>query len=587
MRNYALLLQNLHLDLKTKEHILTSDMNLSTARCLWLENSFFKKLEDTISLEADSRCLERFKKANQVCQDFAFRPESSFEEIVIGEVKSLFDNFFQRGPDLLLDLSAIAEGFNVGPGASINVESYNFYTKLFDSSLSSTNGQLLQYYRSAISLYPEWRDAEIARHAIHGNDIVVGNRLSFVPKTSEISRSICTEPNLNMLFQKGLGLFLEKALRFRFGINLSTQPDSNRRLARLGSSDGSFGTIDLASASDSMSLNLLRQLIPPSAMRWFELCRSPSVIYPDGTVDELHMISSMGNAFTFPLQTILFASIVVACYRTLGVKPTYDTKGPLNFAVFGDDIIVRNDAYAFVIKALKLFGFSVNESKSFNFGDFRESCGGDFLRGHDIRGVYVKSLKTSADVYSTINRLVRWGARSGIELPNTLSLLLSWAKFLPIPYSDGDAEGIKVPFAPLNLSRDRNTNGIIYNALVKTTFSFKLPDELLKVRRYPFGSKVAISYNPSGLLLSFIGGYIRNGRISLRSEVGRFKVHRRITSSWGATTVAGSTNAEIVRAWISYYEPVREHTRGPRKSLLRLNQDVDWIVYADSVFKGI
>lgn len=555
MYDYTLLNQRLQEDLRNSIGYLTSDNSIETANRFQLSTSWMKKFTQGDDSEANARCLALFKKSNGACASFRLQPKSIFEEMVIGEVKSLFDSFFSSGPDLDMDLARIAQGFMPGPGASLSVSSYNFYTKLFDCQMSCTSDLLYRLFRSSLSSYPTWLNAEKARFLKFGNIGVAGNRLSFVPKTSEISRSICTEPNLNMLFQKGIGAYLETILKKRFNISLDVQPDLNRKMAQTGSIDGSFGTIDLSSASDSMSLNLMKELIPLHAFKWFNLARSPSVTFPDGTQEELHMISSMGNAFTFPLQTLLFASIVVSCYKILGLK-TYRPGSKLqNWAVFGDDIIVVKDAYSFVIRCLQLFGFTVNDLKSFNSGDFRESCGCDYFRGHDVRGVYLKSLRGPADVYSAINRLVRWSSRTGILLPNAISTLKSFlrGKILRIPFTDGDAEGLKVPFPPDYLTRrDARTGALYYYALVTVPRGVRLPSEPDQDLYYPFknGKKTKIFFNPDGLIVSLVAGVLRNGRIGIRAlnpNSERSKVRRRSTSSWG-----GSITPPDASLWISH-----------------------------------
>lgn len=542
MHNSALLHAALQDDLQMTDGMLTSDMSPETANRLWLARSFWKKFQDDIAPTADAKCLKLFKESNERCAHFSWQPRSIQEEQVIGEVKNLFDSYFFSGPTRI-PLSDFLDNTDIGPGASLGSESYNFYTKLFDSDLTGTSERLYRFYRYAIMSNPTWFRAEVARQDKFGNVIVAGNRLSFVPKTSEVSRSICTEPLLNMFMQKGIGHVLETVLYKRFSIDLSRQPDLNRRLARIGSVDGSFGTIDLSSASDSISLIMLRDLIPGYVLDLIELSRSPSVIFPDGTSVELHMVSSMGNAFTFPLQTLLFSSIVASCYRVLGIPLLKRRSGPDNFGVFGDDIIVRKDAYAFVARCLELFGFTVNDDKSFNSGGFRESCGGDYWRGLDIRGVYCKSLKTSADVYSIINRLIRWSSRTGILLPKTVSILRSWVDFLPIPFSDGDAEGIKTPVPPDGSRVNYNHQSVIYYALVKKADSLLMPRDAKELRRYHQSGR-NIAYNPDGLVVSLVGGYIRNGRIGLRSRFDRFKVRRRSTSSWSGHFTAGVFHPE-------------------------------------------
>lgn len=589
MRNCAVLRKALLDDLRVEEHMLTSDMTLQAANALWLSKSFWKKFQDEVDDSADARCFELFKKSNERCAAFEFKPESIQDEQVIGEVKSLWWELVGNGPESNISMAEILDHGGVGPGASVGARSDNFYTKLFDSPLTGTSDQLYRYYRYAILSYPTQLSAEVERDKRYGYKIVGGNRLSFVPKTSEISRSICTEPTLNMYFQKGIGFVLEQMLRKRFKIDLSYQPILNRRLAQLGSSDGSFGTIDLSSASDSISLKMLRQVLPDELIRLLEFARSPSVIYPDGTLNELYMVSSMGNGYTFPLQTLLFSTIVLSCYRILGIKPEYGRKGPANWAVFGDDIIVRKDAYDFVLRALRLFGFQTNDDKSFNCGQFRESCGGDYYRGHNIRGVYCKSLQTSADVYSVTNRLVRWSTRTGVLLTKTIAVLKGMADFLPIPFHDGDAEGFKVPYAPVDLRRDPYTQSIIYHALVKRPSSIKLPssdDMKLTFRHY--GKRREITFNPDGLLLSFVGGYVRNGRIGVRVQADSFKVRRRLTSrwsSWGLSTKYREVLDQLVQAG-------RPKTKMTVREGIDVEADLfkdladDWVVICDLYFSS-
>jgi len=539
MRNYADLRRALQADVGATDVMLTSDMTLETVNRFQLKNSILKKFQDEISSSADDTCLELFKKSNRKCLTVDLEPKSDFEEVLLGEVKRSFDDLFFTGPDLNVSFSDIMEGCSNGPGASLGVDSYNFYTKLFDSNLTCTSPLLYRYYRYFCGNDPKWKRAEETRSSTFGLVQIAGNRLSFVPKTSEVSRSICTEPLLNMFFQKGLGSVFQKLLFRRYRIDLSKQPDLNRRLAQKGSIDQSFGTIDLSSASDTMSLRMLKSIFPSYILAWIMQFRSPTVTYPDGSSEELHMVSSMGNGFTFPLQTLLFSTIVASVYRLKGINPLIDRLGPKNFGVFGDDIIVLKDAYVSVVRALQFFGFEVNETKSFNSGCFRESCGGDYWAGHDVRGVYIKSLTTSADVYSTINRIIRWSSRTGIFLTNTIRLLRSWVEFLPIPEEAGDSEGIKVPYPPANLKRNLATFGVRYAYLKKLDTSFRLPSDPATVMLYPRPKRRKIGFNPDGLLITVVGGFCRNGRVTVRSNSDKFKVRYRTTSSWGGSSAAG------------------------------------------------
>jgi hypothetical protein len=301
MRYHARLYHALLADLGIEaEQPITSDCSVSTVRRILMARSFLKKCTDEVLDDADVVAYDKFVACNNLCREFSLDPRNLYGDYVVNEVVSYFDNVGFSGPDLNLDLNLIKEGFGLGPGANLGCESYDFYTKLFDSKLSRTSEQLYRWYRCAINDHPSWIEAEKFRSSHRGDMIVAGSKLSFVPKTFEVSRTICTEPTLNMLFQKGIGAFLESRLLRDFRISLSFQPERNRALAKKGSIDGSFGTIDLSSASDSISIELCRHLLPKYLFRWLMDTRSPVTTFLGGEVIRLEMISSMGNVFTFP-----------------------------------------------------------------------------------------------------------------------------------------------------------------------------------------------------------------------------------------------------------------------------------------------
>jgi len=207
--------------------------------------------------------------------------------------------------------------------------------------------------------------------------VVDHNKISFVPKTAKTDRSIAVEPMLNGMFQKGIDTVLKRKLR-AVGLDLRHQ-ERNRELAREGSLDDSedgFVTIDLASASDSLSLRVTERLVPPD---WFELLnrvRSKKYMLPNGETKVFSKICSMGNGFCFPLETLVFASVCIAA--GCGI-PNVD------FRVYGDDIIVRKKYAPKVLSLLKHIGFKANKDKTFLEGPFRESCGADWFGGKDVR----------------------------------------------------------------------------------------------------------------------------------------------------------------------------------------------------------
>lgn len=484
-----------------------------------------------VNVEGDVAAMDLFTKVNESCRTWHLDTNrmDSLDEVIVGEVKSLIERFFYpAGQDFILSLNSIYAGLDVGPGANLGASETDWFSKFASSTLTTTDQGLYVLYRDAIRNDPKWIGMEHSRFAERGLRVVTGSRLSFVPKTTKISRTICTEPILNMMFQKGIAKVLESRLRAYFGIDLSTQPIKNSALARVGSQSGEFGTIDLSSASDSISKSLCKEILPSRVFDLLMRCRCPSTVKPNGEVLELHMISSMGNAFTFPLQTLIFAAVVAAVYKAYGVKLEKPSHALGNFAVFGDDIIVQARCYNRVCKVLSLLGFSVNSDKSFNEGPFRESCGHDYFHGHDVRGVYIKHLRDANDCYSAINRLVRWSVEHGAVLENLISFLKSRCRFLPIPPDEMDDAGIKVPLSCVSRLISHPT---IHGArMYRVSRLVGRRVNMLSTERKP--RLDGWIENPDGELLAFLRGSIRTGFISLRTNTRKAVIRKKYSSRW-------------------------------------------------------
>jgi hypothetical protein len=510
--------------------------------CLSLADSILKKFEDEKSATADEKALTKFLEANTHCGTFAKVDETLLSEvqaIAIGEAKSCYYDFwFNADGTYWLSLDEIVKRASTGPGSSIGASGTSYYHKIASSVLTSTRGSLLALFKRAAAEYHLWDEAEKIRSNHYGGvKLVPGNVLSFVPKSADVSRTICTEPLLNMFFQKGIASQFRERLDRRFGINLSVQPLKNQKLCAIGSVDQSFGTIDLSSASDTISYGLIKSLTPPYVLAWMDETRSPVVKLP-GKADllPLHMVSSMGNDFTFPLQTILFSSIVIGVYRALDIEPIFPRGRRLgNFGVFGDDIIVRREAYDLVINLLGRFGFFVNTDKSFNTGPFRESCGKDYFSGQDVRGIYCQSLKGTHDVYSLINRLNVWSANHDVPLPETVSYLTfgTGVRFLPVPVWETDTAGVKVPLWMVDRERARRseTGAIVYKRYEVRPRTL----DVLSIESRPqyYLKRYRVIYNEPGLYLAVVGGYIRDGKLILRQEKRpNYRLRDAVAPSW-------------------------------------------------------
>jgi hypothetical protein len=511
-------------------------MTTKEFRKLHLAKSFFKKFEDRTQPNADDVALDKFLRSNIQCKNWSLRIESLRDELLIGLFKQEVYRFFNpKGDPLLAHFVDILSHSRTGPGASLLANGNDFYTKLFSSRLSCTSEALYLVYRHYFDAYPEWSAAETLRIDQFGEQkVVVGNRLSFVPKNADTSRVICTEPNLNMFFQLGLGRILEGRLRQFFGIDLACQQENNRDLARLGSISNNLSTIDLASASDTVSWGMMHELFPRDVLSWFGFMRSPSCTLPNGNVEELHMVSSMGNGFTFPLETIIFSCAVAASYYAADCRLIRPQGGnPGNFGVFGDDIIIEKQHEDRLVRLLHLLGFEVNAAKSFSEGPFRESCGGDYFNGHPVRGVYIKSLKTQANRFVAINRLNVWSAVSGIPLTRTIHRLVKSVRWLPVPLYENDDAGIRVPLEMVkHQKRDVDCQSILYRRWQSIPRLMKITDGGITV---PKGARARM-YNPHGLFLAFLRGDIvgckAGGTIGIRLGPAKYHTKAAISPYW-------------------------------------------------------
>lgn len=504
-----------------------------------LLKTVLKKFEDDVDVAATEKvAIDKFRAMNIRCAEWSlFGPKGincMLDEYLVGAFEKRFHQMFYSG--FGDNLEYYIERGRFGPGASVGASGTDFFTKIGSSALTATAYGIYRAYDNYISTIPFWRTAEIIRCASYGDvNIVEGSVLQCVPKNNTTARVICTEPALNMFAQLGVGNVIECLLKRNYGIDLSTQPEKNAELARLGSVYGSLFTIDLESASDTISLKMLERFMPETALGLLKALRSPRTRLPNGEVVELHMVSSMGNGFTFPLQTAIFCCALLASFDVHDdVNPSHTEKF-INFGVFGDDIVGPTAIYGKVCRLLEILGFIVNKDKSFYCGPFRESCGADYYKGTNVRGVYIKSLATQASRYVAINRLNAWSAEHDIPLPETISCLAARVKFRPVPLHESDDSGIKLPLTVIGhritrLQKPGQTCIHQYVKLVNVPRTMSITHDGHVV--LPKHAKHRI-YNPAALITAFLGGYVTNGVITLRQSDGAIPGTRRcVTPHW-------------------------------------------------------
>lgn len=496
---------------------------------------------------ADKAAIQKFISVNERMRNFRIEDQliNSWEEETLGNFREEVYQFFHAEADspLICGFYQIFNEGSLGAGFCIGSKVTDFYSKLFSSDLSTNTSGLYDAYERWVQLHPLWLEAEEARlTAGYTTVLTETNRIACVPKNVTISRTICVEPSLTLFGQLGIGQLIRNRLKRRFGIDVPTQQDVNRRLAYYASESGRLTTIDLESASDSIGTDLVKWAIPRDQLSWLKFfsCRKTRV--PGHGEQELGMLCTQGNGFTFPLMTMLFSCMVRATYRTLGLT---DLRSGLTWSVFGDDIIIDSRADRLLRRILAILGFQVNGSKSFSEGPFRESCGVDAYLGQPCRPFYVKGLGTQEERYTAINRAIEWSSTTGISVNHFVNYLLGTVKWRPIPFVGPPDGGIR---CPLNLATglkfDRNGTLQVH---VRQAVARKLlvGGERVSVPR----GEVTRIYNSAGLLISALHGCYRGEGIGIRSNRILYRTRRVPAPSWdGTRALAGGLPAW--RRWV-------------------------------------
>lgn len=439
----------------------------------------------TTSKERDQRCVETFTSMADACErqnwlvnDVCYDVKT--EHALIGIQNGLTDLFWRTLDDdessmvLVNDWLFPIDGFNVGPGAVCQGNGLSPIEKYENIPINvSTPSGMRILHKTAQYLKPLY-------DLIHGDvNRQVGlsgivNAL-MVEKNAQTSRMIIPQHNGDLICQYPMEKFMRTMLGY-WGINLETQPDLNRELARKGSLFDNYVvdrygmrcprycTIDLKSASDLIGRALCRFSFPTPMYDYMTACSPLKVSI--GTQGEyyLPMMANMGNAFCFPMQTLWFTALVRHAYRVHNI-PMRRQDGLMNYGVFGDDIIVDVATYDYIISILQSLAMIPNINKSFSKGFFRESCGCDYWMGYNVRPVFCETLNGPQDVFSLANRLVAWAFSHSFDISRSLSVLLcSLKNVMCVPLDAPEDSGLRVTASVLSSLPPR------WRANVRTAF---------------------------------------------------------------------------------------------------------------------
>lgn len=381
----------------------------------------FSKFDDgKSSTEKVQAALSKFLASEEQCRQTNERLRNimaSSEYFHSGSVQSLLWSAARKIQGVLGPLcwDEAAVHFDFGPGATTRLPRVrSSKVQKFSGRPDTTVGNAALANAAIMQYSPLWTEGLLWEEESGYCNLVPGNRITTVPKNYKTDRCIAIEPCMNMFIQKGLGGVIRSRLR-KVGVNLNDQ-SLNQDLAAIGSKFENLATIDLSSASDTVSHEIVRQLLPPDWLCALEQCRSFKGVLPSGETIVYQKFSSMGNGYTFELESLIFWALCSAVIDYLKLKDT-------RIAVYGDDIIVPSAAVPLVIETLSVCGFSTNLKKTHTSGPFRESCGKHFISGVECTPFYVRRpVRTLSDLFLLHNNLKRWSVRTSLNPDQRLAV---------------------------------------------------------------------------------------------------------------------------------------------------------------------
>lgn len=322
------------------------------------------------------------------------------------------------------------------------------------------------------------------RKGIKSFSVRNGVQIETVPKSYKAVRVIGLDTTIGGFLSKGLGNMIRHRVEANTFINLACQQDLHKQWAREASIGGHLATIDMSKASDSFTMEHLKVFLPES---WHEVLRVVRADYWYSEANEmsgpLSSLMLMGSGHTFPLQTLLFYAIAKATMEEMSVKGI--------ISVYGDDIILPNRCAEPFMGFATALGFSVNTDKSFwgkeeafHIEKFRESCGGDFYAGVDVRPFQpeceMKEVSKNmyiAECHKILNGLVtRWHpAEVSATIEFVVAELARLCTVSFVPNTESETAGIRLflldwlAALPPKVNIPREIDGVLtYKALKPT-----------------------------------------------------------------------------------------------------------------------
>jgi hypothetical protein len=313
--------------------------------CLLQVEAFFKKCDLFSDENASSVAFAAFLESEEICRvtnkrlDLFYSDSPPDGEVVrvVTRVASIIEETLGKHADFLEELPSLVRVTN---GATATYPRDISWGALRLKRNMYATARSHAYLEALCTFWGYKYNFRVIHH----------NRVELVPKNWKTHRTIACEPEGNVALQLAFDSFCKRKLRSRLKVDLSDQ-SRNQRAALESSVHGKLCTVDLKAASDRLALNVVHLLFPKEWADFFMATRSPYWKFRDMPLKAYQKLSSMGNGYTFTIETLVFAAVC----RALGSK---------EYSVYGDDIIVETELFPKLSALLSYLGFEINEEKS-------------------------------------------------------------------------------------------------------------------------------------------------------------------------------------------------------------------------------
>jgi hypothetical protein len=254
------------------------------------------------AFDAYVKCENQLKVLDQSIDYDDFRRAQRIATVVFGDVLSKVDRKIFDG-DLIPKHGPGATADRLRGNAKYNLRSWTVrLQEVFEES---------EYLFPSVSHFLESPPTELIEP---GAEMPV--RVITVPKTLKTPRIIAIEPAVMQYMQQAilreLVPLLERSDYLCSNFIGFTDQTPNQEMAREGSLTGELATLDLSEASDRVSNQLVRCLFSP--FTWFsrglDATRSRKADVPGHGVIRLAKFASMGSALCFPIEAMVFVTLV-------------------------------------------------------------------------------------------------------------------------------------------------------------------------------------------------------------------------------------------------------------------------------------